>query len=143
MSLGFHYRAGVWRLRSAGRHRLWLEAVLKREKKATGQISYIFTDNDEIRSINREFLNHDYDTDVITFDYSSVENIKGEIYISIDTVRENAKELAVSLNEEVRRVLVHAILHLCGYDDADEANVREMRRLEDMYLKYYRDEFRI
>ena len=108
-----------------------------------GQISYIFTDNDEIRSINREFLNHDYDTDVITFDYSSVENIKGEIYISIDTVRENAKELAVSLNEEARRVLVHAILHLCGYDDADEANVREMRRLEDMYLKYYRDEFRI
>lgn len=143
MKIRFHYKIEPWRIRRAGIHRLWLEAVLNREGRYNGEIDYIFTGNEEIRAINNEFLNHNYDTDVITFDYSTIEFIKGEVYICIDTVRENAKSIEIPLNEEVRRVLVHAILHLCGYDDANETNVREMRMLEDKYLKYYRDEFQV
>jgi probable rRNA maturation factor len=141
LKIRFHYRSASWHLRNAGAHKLWLERVLHMEDKAMDLISYVFTSNEEIRSINIEFLNHDYDTDVITFDYSTTGITHGEVYVGIDTVKKNAYDIGVTFGEEVRRVLVHALLHLCGYDDADETGTREMRMLEDKYLEYYRNEF--
>jgi rRNA maturation RNase YbeY len=92
------------------------------------------TDNENLRSINIEFLEHDYDTDVITFVYNNGNIVNGEVYISFDTVRLNAQNYEVSLNEELLRVIIHGVLHLLGHDDITEEEKCEMRKLEDSWM---------
>jgi len=117
--------------------------VIESEKKSAGRIDFIFADDETVRDVNIEFLNHDYCTDVITFDYSSGKEVSGEIYIGTGTVTKNAEIYNEWVGEEMRRVMVHAVLHLCGYGDSDNNAASVMRNKEDIYLRLYRDEFHV
>ncbi len=120
-----------------GKYTDWLNKVADNEGFSIGEISYVFVNDEELRSMNKKYLDHDYYTDIITFDYSEIKNLNGDIFISIDRVRENATKFNVTREEELRRVMVHGILHLMGYKDGttDEKNV--MRTLEDINIKMF------
>lgn len=111
--------------------------IFKREKKKLGSLNYIFCSDKRLLEINRQFLRHDYYTDIITFDLSSGLAIEGEIYISIDRVRQNARAESVSFTGELHRVIFHGALHLCGYKDKTRQDVALMRQMEDKYLKLF------
>jgi probable rRNA maturation factor len=113
----------------------FVESIFKKEKKALASINYIFCSDKRLLEINRQFLNHDYYTDIITFDLSESSSTQAEIYISVDRVRENAKQLGSSFKSELHRVIFHGALHLCGYGDKTKREKEEMREKEDFYLK--------
>ena len=108
--------------------------VAESEVKRLGDISIIFCSDPYILDINQRYLQHDYFTDIITFDYCEGKVLSGDLFISIDTVRENATEYGASFEEELNRVMVHGLLHLIGYDDHTPAEQQEMRGKEDYYL---------
>ena len=114
-----------------------VDEIVKSEEKISGEINFIITSDDYLRTLNNEFLQHDYFTDVISFNYSSGDNIAGEIYISEDTVRRNSTEYNVAFDTEMLRVMFHGVLHLVGYDDKTVAQKQEMRRLEDEWLRLF------
>jgi len=114
-----------------------VNAIVSGEKKAVGEISFIITSDNYLRSINKEFLNHDYFTDVISFNYSSDDNVAGEIYISEDTVRRNSVEYNVVFDNEMLRVMIHGVLHLAGYNDEAETERQEMKLLEDKWMELF------
>ena len=95
----------------------WVKEVAASYGKRCGEISYIFCDDEKILEVNRQFLEHDYYTDIITFDYCEEDVLNGDIFISLDTVASNAEEFGVTFENELHRVLIHGILHLCGQDD--------------------------
>lgn len=112
----------------------WLSNVALSENKNIETISVIFCSDDYLLSVNKEYLNHDYYTDIITFDYSVDTEISGDLFISIDRVKENATEFNVPFLNELHRVLVHGVLHLCGYGDKSPDEETLMRSKEDFYL---------
>ncbi len=112
----------------------WLKMVAESEVKRLGDISIIFCSDPYILDINQRYLQHDYFTDIITFDYCEGKVLSGDLFISIDTVRENAREYGTTFEEELNRVMVHGLLHLIGYDDHTPAEQQEMRGKEDYYL---------
>lgn len=112
----------------------WIEQVSQHYDKRCGDISYIFCDDERILEVNRAFLQHDYYTDIITFDYTSGRTISGDIFISLDTVESNAKDLNVSYESELYRVIIHGILHLCGIDDKAPGEREVMERCENEAL---------
>lgn len=109
----------------------WLSNIIISENKSLGEINYIFCDDDYLHKINVEFLQHDTLTDIISFDYSVGNELHGDIYISIQRVKENAIEYSVSFEEELKRVMVHGILHYCGFSDKTEEASTIMRQKED------------
>ena len=113
----------------------WIKKIASNYEKKIGQISYIFCSDEKILEINKQFLNHDYFTDIITFDYSTASIISGDIFISIDTVNNNAKELNISYNTELLRIMIHGILHLCGQEDKSTKQRAEMTRKENLALE--------
>jgi len=117
----------------------WLKLIIAKEGKKTGHLLFIFVSDKIILDLNRKYLKHNEYTDIITFDNSKGNTISGEMYISIDTVRQNAKDYQVDFRNELLRVMVHGTLHLCGYKDKTIDEQLEMRALEDKYL----DELRI
>lgn len=112
----------------------WLRLVAESEIRRLGQISIIFCSDNYILDINQKFLQHDYFTDIITFDYCEGDRLSGDIFISVDTVRENAVEYGTDFKDELNRVIVHGLLHLIGYDDHSKKEIAEMRSKEDYYL---------
>ncbi len=112
----------------------WLKMVAGSEIKTLGDISIIFCSDNYILDVNLRYLHHDYFTDVITFDYCEGDKLSGDLFISIDSVRENAIEFGTEFDEELHRVIVHGVLHLIGYDDHTPEDQKVMRAKEDYYL---------
>jgi probable rRNA maturation factor len=120
------------------RLKTFIKTLFKKEKKVLASISYIFCSDEMLLQVNRDFLQHDYYTDIISFGLSEKNQpIEAEIYISIDRVKENALGLNIPYQEEMRRVIFHGALHLCGYKDKRKSEISTMRAKEDQYLRLY------
>ena len=115
--------------------RRWLAAVAGSEMKKLGDVNVIFCSDNYILDINLKYLQHDYYTDIITFDYCEGDRLSGDLFISIDSVRENSEFYKTEFADELNRVIVHGLLHLIGYDDHSEEDIATMRSKEDYYLK--------
>jgi probable rRNA maturation factor len=125
-------------LRERLRLKIFLASLFKREKAHLGELQYVFCSDAYLLAINRQFLDHDYYTDIISFDLSEPNQpINAEIYISVERVRENAQEFKTSLSKELHRVIFHGALHLCGYRDKTAAEKKKMREMEEKYLTRY------
>jgi len=109
----------------------WLSRVIVSENKKEGDINYIFCDDEYLHKINVEYLQHDTLTDIISFDYSVGNELHGDVFVSIERVEDNAKDFNVSFEEELKRVLVHGVLHYCGYKDKSEKDEALMRQKEE------------
>jgi probable rRNA maturation factor len=116
---------------------LWISKVILSEKKKVGEISYVFCDDDYLLKLNQEHLNHDTLTDIISFDYTMGNEISGDIFISVERVRENATDFDATFDEELKRVMVHGVLHYCGYKDKTEEDSVLMRSKEDEKTKMF------
>lgn len=115
----------------------WLSRVISSEKYEQGDIDFIFCSDEELLNINQEYLNHDTYTDIITFDYTSNKVISGDVFISIDRVRENSNTFKTGFQNELLRVMSHGVLHLMGYKDKDEDDVKVMRAKEEEKIKMF------
>ena len=115
----------------------WIKETAAGYNRKLGEITYIFCGDEKILDINKQYLSHDYYTDIITFDYSEGNLISGDIFISVDTVRSNATEFKVSIENELKRILIHGILHLCGQDDQTPELRLEMTEKENLALNGY------
>ena len=112
----------------------WLKLVAESEIRRLGDLSIIFCSDNYILDVNMKYLQHDYFTDIITFDYCEGDTVSGDLFISVDSVRENALFYGTEFKDELNRVIVHGVLHLIGYDDHTEEDVQEMRAKENYYL---------
>ncbi|MDR2979880.1 MAG: rRNA maturation RNase YbeY [Bacteroidales bacterium] len=118
-------------LKNKRAYKVWIKQIAQHESRRVGDINYIFCDDDYLIEINRQYLDHDTYTDIITFDYGEGDTIHGDIFISVERVAENAKEFSTTFSEEFLRVMAHGILHLCGYKDKTKAEEKVMRRKEE------------
>jgi len=138
MPINFKVKGTDFRLQDTDKYRQWLKDVIKMENHVTGEINYLFVNDEMLLEANKKFLNHDYFTDVITFDNSKKAKIAGDVMISIDRVKENAtKFLPYDFNVELKRVMVHAVLHLLGYKDKKETDKAYMSFKEDAYIDMF------
>ncbi len=112
----------------------WIKAVAASYGKKTGEIGYLFVDDEKILEVNREYLGHDYYTDIITFDYCEGDTLNGDLVISLDTVRTNAEKFHKAYDEELHRVIIHGILHLCGINDKGPGEREQMEAAENRAL---------
>ncbi|MFN7099178.1 MAG: rRNA maturation RNase YbeY [Flavobacterium sp.] len=128
--INFNYETD-FELDNEGAIEQWLQLVIKSEGKKEGEINYIFCDDDYLHKINMEYLQHDTLTDIISFDYCVGNEINGDIFVSVERVKENAVDFNVDFDLELKRVLVHGILHYCGYKDKSETDEILMRKKED------------
>ena len=112
----------------------WIKRVAKSYGKRVGEVGYLFCDDEKILEVNREYLQHDYYTDIITFDYCEDDVLNGDIVISLDTVRSNAEQLGKGYDDELHRVIIHGILHLCGLNDKGPGEREQMEAAENQAL---------
>lgn len=131
--ISFNYETN-FKLSKAQDFSKWISNVIVSEDCREGDINYIFCSDDYLHDINLKYLNHDTLTDIISFDYSVGKKLHGDIYISIDRVADNAKDFNVEFSEELKRVMVHGVLHYCGYKDKSESDKLTMRSKEDFYI---------
>lgn len=117
----------------------WIDAVAASHGRRLGEVNYIFMDDPGILAVNRQFLGHDYYTDIITFDYTEGDILSGDLFISLDTVGSNAELVGASYDEELNRVMVHGILHLCGINDKGPGEREIMEAAEDEALRLRQD----
>jgi probable rRNA maturation factor len=115
----------------------WLSSVIVSENKTEGEINYIFCDDEYLHKINVEYLDHDTLTDIISFDYTMGNEISGDVFVSVERVLDNSKDYNTSFDEELKRVLVHGVLHYCGYKDKSEADETLMRSKEEEKLAMF------
>ncbi|MCF4100642.1 rRNA maturation RNase YbeY [Gillisia sp. M10.2A] len=131
------YSENQFQLKNSQAHLQWIERVMESEGKRWEELSYIFCDDEYLLNINMQYLDHDTYTDIITFDYTIGNALQGEIYISTERVVENALKYNVNFEDELRRVLVHGILHLCGYKDKTEDDAKLMRQKEEEKMQLF------
>jgi len=134
--ISFNYETS-FELTDEAKHEAWLADVIESEDKTEGEINYIFCDDAYLLEKNIEFLNHDTLTDIISFDYTMGNLISGDIFISVERVRENAVEFNVLFEDELRRVMAHGVLHYCGYTDKSEEGEQEMRAKEEEKMNLF------
>ena len=115
----------------------WIETIVTSENKTLGEISYVFCDDNYLHAINLQYLKHDTLTDIISFDYSEGDIISGDIFISVERVKDNANEYMVSFEDELKRVLAHGVLHYCGYKDKSDTDALELRTKENEKIKLF------
>jgi len=134
VSINFYKEDFSGRIIDQKKRKNWINFAIEKEKFKCGDLSFIFCFDEYLLKINKEYLNHDYYTDIITFNYVEGNIISGDIFISIDRVRDNAQQYGVSFENELSRVIIHGVLHLIGFDDKDESSQSIMRMKEDEYL---------
>ncbi len=134
MKINFHYDIRKFRLRDSKLTKKIISRIVSDAGMRGGAADVIITSDDKLYEINREFLGRDYYTDIITFDYNNGKTVNGEIYISAERVRENAEKYGVKTDSEMKRVIFHGFLHLCGYDDRTAEEKKKMSEMEEMYL---------
>ena len=117
----------------------WVKSVANSYEKSVGELTYIFCSDEKILEINRQYLQHDYYTDIITFDYSGEHFIAGDIFISLETVRSNSQLYNTVYDEELHRVIIHGVLHLCGLGDKSEEEEKSMRKAENIALELLKE----
>jgi rRNA maturation RNase YbeY len=133
----FNYQTPVT-IKQARKLKAFIEHLILVEKRVPGPMSFVFCTDEYLLSINKQYLNHHFYTDIITFDLSSSKNeVSGELYISIDRIKENAKNFKTTITNELHRVMFHGVLHLCGYKDKSPKDIKLMRAKEDFYLNQY------
>ena len=132
----YHYQT-EFRIKDQAKYTEWINAVVSSMDSRIDQLNYIFMTDESLLELNKEYLNHDYYTDIITFPYSEGQDIKGDIFISTDRVWENSKDLQLPIDEEMRRVMIHGVLHLIGLKDKTEEESVEMRAAENNALEMF------
>lgn len=137
MAITFQNQEISFKLPETVKTRNWIKQIIASEKKEPGQINFVFTSDEELLKLNRQFLDHDTYTDIITFDSCEGKTINGDIIISVERVQENAKKFSAAASEELKRVIIHGILHLCGYKDKSKADAELMRKKENLALKKF------
>lgn len=135
MAITFTIETENFKLKERLRLRKWLKGVIENEKKRVGEIGYLFCDDKYLIEVNRQYLQHDTYTDIITFPYNEGDVVSGDILISVERVEENAKKFGVGFESELHRVMVHGVLHLLGQGDKTEKEAKKMHQREDEALK--------
>lgn len=131
MAIRFYSKGIKFDLKNKNPHKYWLRNCIESHARVPGSINFIFTSNPGLRDMNREYLNHDYFTDVISFDYTAGDLISGDVFISVDQVRINAQIFGETFDDELRRVMVHGVLHLVGFQDKTKSEKLLMRKMEN------------
>ncbi|MBA3663664.1 MAG: rRNA maturation RNase YbeY [Bacteroidetes bacterium] len=126
-----------FKLKQGAKIKTWIKKIVELEKRQQGQLNFVFTTDKDLLKINQQFLKHNTFTDIITFDYTEEKTLNADIMISVDRVGENAKKLKLEFQEELKRVMIHGVLHLCGYKDKTKPDSTLMRKKEDWALKKY------
>lgn len=134
MAINFFVEEISFNLKDKLKLKNWIKEICVSEGKIVGNLNYIFTSNQAVLGINKEYLKHNYFTDIITFNYNQEKLINGDLYISIDKVRENAVEYGQEFNMELHRVIIHGVFHLLGYGDSSPNEETVMRKKEDLAL---------
>ena len=137
MAIRFFYEEIEFKLPSPNKVKLWISLSAKKEKREVKEVNYIFCSDSFLYNLNKEYLNHQDLTDIITFDESDQKSISGEIYISIDRVAENANKFENDFQMELRRVMIHGVLHMCGFKDKSRVQKSVMRKKEGTYLSLW------
>lgn len=134
--ISFNYELD-FKLKDEALYSGWISKVISSENKSEGEINYIFCDDNYLIELNQQYLNHDTLTDIISFDYSEGKDLHGDIFISVERVRDNASDFNVPFEDELKRVIVHGVLHYCGYKDKSEDDEKVMRRKEEEKMKMF------
>jgi len=134
MAITFQKQEIKFSLQEPAKTKSWIKKIIELEKKKAGQISFVFTNDQEVLKTNIQYLNHNTYTDIITFDYCEDKTINGDIIISVERVKENAEKFGSTFGSELKRVMIHGILHLCGYKDKTSRDAALMREKEDSAL---------
>lgn len=132
--ISYYFQDTDFKFRDRRKTNEWLKLAAESEIRRIGNISIIFCSDNYVLDINQKYLQHDYFTDIITFDYCEGDRLSGDLFISVDSVRENSVEFGTEFKDELNRVIIHGILHLVGYDDHTEKDIKLMRSKENYYL---------
>ena len=135
--LSFSTIENTYSLKNKLKVKSWVKSILEAEGKSAGDITYIFCNDEYLLGLNEKYLQHDTLTDIITFDYSEGGKLSGDVFISIERVKENAESYSTIFNKELGRVMAHGVLHLAGYKDKTAKDKKVMRSKEDLYLSSY------
>jgi probable rRNA maturation factor len=134
MAISFTSQYKTFKLLKSAAIKKWIDVVIKKEKRRLGEIHYTFVSDEELLEMNKQFLKHNTYTDIITFDYSEGKTVNGDIFMSIDRVKDNATKFNTEFNDELHRVIIHGVLHLCGYKDKTKKDAALMRKMEENSL---------
>ncbi len=134
MSVYFHNEDNSYVLPAKRKVKSWLKTSIEHQKMSIGTINVVFCSDQHLLVINKEYLNHDYYTDIITFNYCEAKQISGDLFISIDRIKDNSKNNKILFVNELHRVIIHGVLHLCGFNDKTKAEKKEIRQMEDYFL---------
>lgn len=134
MSIYFHNEDSPYVLSGKTKIKSWLKSTIEHYKKSIGTINIVFCSDQHLLGINKEYLNHDYYTDIITFNFCENKTISGDLFISIDRIKDNSKKNKLLFVNELHRVIIHGVLHLCGFNDKTNEEKKEIRQLENYFL---------
>lgn len=135
MAVSFSNDNIIFNLKRKSELKIWIKSVIEKEKHFLGNLNYVFTSDESLLKMNIEYLKHNTYTDIITFNYNEGKKVSGDLFISVDRVKENAKKFDVQFEEELHRVMIHGVLHLCGYKDKTKTDSDLMRRKENISLR--------